>query len=792
MELVTGGQGKAHIKSVDAGAFNAGIFGNGGIVLNTLTTFHAEIINNNTVRIHAGDLSNQGRHMRIRHGEYEDLNISSGTEGQSRYDLIVARYEMASDGTESAKLSVIKGTSTAGTPVDPDYTQGDTLTGALVDEFPLYRVKISGTVIEELEKLFDIAKDMSGLISNDDVYKFESKTLENVDGNSDFTISITMDVPDGASADDAIILDAYLEVEELGWPTHRPINRYRIDYEKIRLYTAKGGRVISIQGNLNAGNTMNCKMVAYVLFISDFGNGSEGGGNSSSGTTTGGGSTDSGNEVSASNNYAIPQQYGAVGDGENDDTEAIQSAVNDNVVTFIPEGNYKITASIIIPSQHMIVGTGMKSKIFTFDELDFIIKTDDNSYETSIEKLYLEGNATAGGILINSSSDPGRDLSHKISNVSIKNTAKYGIRIDSYARNCKINNIDMHYVKQVNAENGVGIMCDGTDNFFSQVSVDSTDSYGIYLWNNNHLTNTKVFCCSKKDYLASMYIKGIGNVVTTFCSQENYGPALKIDGNSNYVSGAFDSNGCEHLTDDISAIIMNGNYNKVEGVVTDGRLNGKVDHCIYLKESAVFNDINLQLNRVSGSQYPDMDIISSTLTDSANDIKINCQKIHSFSDAKVVNIFANIRSTQDDTSGNMTITRQDGIVTYSVPDASSISKYTGARITITFNDLLKSAISEGKKYLIVMFEGCAHGEAMYFECTLRDSWNGSQLGEKIFSQMSASKGFTTKITMINIDGLTLNEEHDNDIWLACIRNDKSYESGYECTYYAKNLRAAFL
>lgn len=274
MELVTGGQGKAHIKSVDAGAFNAGIFGNGGIVLNTLTTFHAEIINNNTVRIHAGDLSNQGRHMRIRHGEYEDLNISNGTEGQSRYDLVVARYEMASDGTESAKLSVIKGTSTAGTPVDPDYTQGDTLTGALIDEFPLYRVKISGTAIEELEKLFDIAKDMSGLISNDDVYKFESKTLENIDGNSDFTLSITMDVPDGASADDAIILDAYLEVEELGWPTYRPINRYRIDYEQIRLYTVKGGRVISIQGNLNAGNTMNCKMVAYVLFISDFGNGS--------------------------------------------------------------------------------------------------------------------------------------------------------------------------------------------------------------------------------------------------------------------------------------------------------------------------------------------------------------------------------------------------------------------------------------------------------------------------------------------------------------------------------------
>lgn len=379
MELVTGGQGKAHIRSVDAGAFNAGIFGNGGIVLNTLTTFHAEIINNNTVRIHAGDLSNQGRHMRIRHGEYEDLNISNGTEGQSRYDLIVARYEMASDGTESAKLSVIKGTSTAGTPVDPDYTQGDTLTGALVDEFPLYRVKISGTAIEELEKLFDIAKDMSGLISNDDVYKFESKTLENVDGNSDFTISITMDVPDGASADDAIILDAYLEVEELGWPTHRPINRYRIDYEKIRLYTSKGGRVISIQGNLNAGNTMNCKMVAYVLFISDFGNGSEGGGNYSSGTTTGGGSTSSGGSSTATEKNNV-LTYGADASGNTYADDAILEAIQKNAggSIYFPPGYYKISSPIKTygaKGSSVSIILDEDAKIFTDAALECILDT---------------------------------------------------------------------------------------------------------------------------------------------------------------------------------------------------------------------------------------------------------------------------------------------------------------------------------------------------------------------------------------------------------------------------------
>jgi hypothetical protein len=52
------------------------------------------------------------------------------------------------------------------------------------------------------------------------------------------------------------------------------------------------------------------------------------------------------------------KDFGAVGDGMADDTAAIQAALNSgNAIVFIPEGNYKITASITIPENVTLEGT---------------------------------------------------------------------------------------------------------------------------------------------------------------------------------------------------------------------------------------------------------------------------------------------------------------------------------------------------------------------------------------------------------------------------------------------------
>lgn len=166
MELVTGYAGKAHITAVQNGAMNAGLVGSGSYVFNTGEKLSASVITNNLIRIHDGDMIANGRHITIEKGTYEEVEIANGLQGVKRNDLICARYEKNADsGIESASLVVIQGTSTEGTPDDPEYNDNNILDGTLISDFPLYRITLDGLNVGEPEQLFTVVKginDMQG------------------------------------------------------------------------------------------------------------------------------------------------------------------------------------------------------------------------------------------------------------------------------------------------------------------------------------------------------------------------------------------------------------------------------------------------------------------------------------------------------------------------------------------------------------------------------------------------------------------------------------------------------
>ena len=156
VHLITGYAGYEHIQSEDDGAFNAAFFGNGQYVMETGNQFEGSIINNNTVRILDGDGLMYGRHFRIKPNTYEDLNITTGTAGTRRVDMICMTYEKnAGDGTEQVYLQVVKGAETSGTPAAPSYTDGNILDGATFNQMPLYKVEIEGVVLSSITALFD-------------------------------------------------------------------------------------------------------------------------------------------------------------------------------------------------------------------------------------------------------------------------------------------------------------------------------------------------------------------------------------------------------------------------------------------------------------------------------------------------------------------------------------------------------------------------------------------------------------------------------------------------------------
>ena len=159
VELVTGHAGKAHATAEQAAGLNAGILGLDDYVLDVHDKFKITVVSANKVTIGTGELVMQGRH--VSQGTPEDLIVTNGSQGQKRNDLIVCRYAKGSQSVESAKLVVVRGTPTTGTPTDPAVNTTSPLDGGTTYDMPLYRIPLDGITIGTPVALFNVLKPMS-------------------------------------------------------------------------------------------------------------------------------------------------------------------------------------------------------------------------------------------------------------------------------------------------------------------------------------------------------------------------------------------------------------------------------------------------------------------------------------------------------------------------------------------------------------------------------------------------------------------------------------------------------
>lgn len=143
-EIVDGMTGTKHISSDDLSALNIATIGESNCVLNYGDNFKMTMTNANTATLGTGVGMVGGR--RFWNQASTSLTIQSGTQGQKRNDLIVARYEKTSAGIESITPVVIKGTPTTGTAADPEVTAND---------LKMWRVPLDGISVGEPVKLFE-------------------------------------------------------------------------------------------------------------------------------------------------------------------------------------------------------------------------------------------------------------------------------------------------------------------------------------------------------------------------------------------------------------------------------------------------------------------------------------------------------------------------------------------------------------------------------------------------------------------------------------------------------------
>ena len=172
MKIITGRTGELHVTSDDDRHLHAGTFGEGKYILNTASKLNATNPSSNVVRLAKGDIIFQGCHARIE--DYEDVEITPGTEGYSRIDLICCQYKKVG-GVESTELVVYTGTPATSNPTVPTPTYGSNniLDGAEIADMPLFKITITGVNISKIDLIAQIQSNMSDFYTKDKVYTKE-------------------------------------------------------------------------------------------------------------------------------------------------------------------------------------------------------------------------------------------------------------------------------------------------------------------------------------------------------------------------------------------------------------------------------------------------------------------------------------------------------------------------------------------------------------------------------------------------------------------------------------------
>lgn len=160
--LVTGSHGgdDPHVESKHDALMHAAMIGRGGYILKTRNwTMKPTAKDANNITIPAWDLVVEGRQIYI--AAPTDVNIQSGSQGQKRRDLIVARYALNSGtGVETVTLEAIKGKPSAATPADPGIETGSIIGGAIVSDLPLCRVNLDGITITSIDTLVNVMQPL--------------------------------------------------------------------------------------------------------------------------------------------------------------------------------------------------------------------------------------------------------------------------------------------------------------------------------------------------------------------------------------------------------------------------------------------------------------------------------------------------------------------------------------------------------------------------------------------------------------------------------------------------------
>lgn len=161
MEIVSGRTGSPHVTSQQFRQLVEGTVGQESYILTSGENLEPELASNNILKIRSGMMSHHGNISSIKIGTYDEIELTNGSQGMKRIDLVVNRYTRnAETNVEANNWVVITGTPVASDPAVPAYTAGNLQDGDLTDDCPVFEVHYDGLNVTEIKKLLDVADNL--------------------------------------------------------------------------------------------------------------------------------------------------------------------------------------------------------------------------------------------------------------------------------------------------------------------------------------------------------------------------------------------------------------------------------------------------------------------------------------------------------------------------------------------------------------------------------------------------------------------------------------------------------